>query len=332
MTKPVIGRSKHEIIHHAVTLDGVMKPKYYLDFQGGVRNDGNILLHGIRASMKKPSRYEKLLERVADHWQGESCLAALRERHIPTLASILAKRLVKSKKDLSLWHPSQRTLVKQFAMMPTKDRILLATEYLQRHPPPPTFEEQTRKKLIDNPWGHVFALDTTYPGANLYDGNMGEFYLDFQKPFAGDGAAEAMTAAKLVWRPMAPWSRRKVLPFVLDDLSKLGPALVKLAASQGMAFKVDSDVMGRWNKKYSAIYVAKGDLRLAKMADPGCVYEVVGIPPGQAILFDKATDYCGLIAEYKAHGTTLYGVSVWERFYAVELEDVAFSKSPEIAV
>lgn len=228
-----------------------------------------------------------------------------------------------------------RQQVAAFRKLPLKERRALAADFYKRNPPLKTVEERIAEEKAENPWLHVLCGDTNGPGSNFYDGIEGEVFLRALKD-------------EIIWDVLPPWMRRKILPFALTSLAEVPKALIALAASRKMAFKLDAEMLTteKWHNPFGRVFVPKGDRRLWVCADmPGHVHEVEGLKGGQGLLFPKVDAdekpnfnltniHTGMLMQsFKERGKEMsYGLSMWGPFYAVEIEDRRFEREPFIRI
>jgi hypothetical protein len=175
----------------------------------------------------------------------------------------------------------------------------------------------------DNPWWKVFIPDQATASTTICDVGLGEYTL-------------VRSGGGLAWKPAAPWQFRGSAPFCLTSLTEIPAALIELATAQRLAFKVRSKELSDWSRKYACVMVPRGDRRLEVVAtQPENCHEVPGLAHGYGFLFD-ASDHEGngrLTQEVGEEGLEeSYGLSVWGRFYAIEIEESPYEREPLIKV
>jgi hypothetical protein len=273
-------------------------------------------------------RFDKLLGRIP-----------LVSRDPAVLVETVKKLLVPSDPG-GYWDHRLKRTAEAWKKLPLKERRALAADWFKRHPPLKTVEESIAEEKLANPWLHVLIQDTNGAGSNFYDGLCGEVFL---RPII---RATKEKDDLYLWEVLPPWMRRKILPFAFTSMAEVPKALIALAASRKMAFKLDAKKLapGEWHNPFGRVFVPKGDLRLSVCADsPEHVHEVDGLPGGQGLLFPKVEEkpnfnctniYAGLLMQsYEERGKeTFYGLSMWGPFYAVEIEDTRFEREPLIPV
>jgi hypothetical protein len=142
---------------------------------------------------------------------------------------------------------------------------------------------------------------------------------------------------QIFWKARGPLTKYTFVTPVFQSLAEISGALVKLAMGLKLAFRVSAEDLAKSRERYGRVFMAKGDRRAAHLAGkPENAHEVDGLPYGTVLLFDQEfAEDNGRISErqldFLRHGAAReFGVSIWGRFYAIEIDQPSFDRDPRI--
>lgn len=217
------------------------------------------------------------------------------EELVGTISHDVGMRPRRSRRD-GLW---------EFNRLAMSTRLATATEYVSCRE-----ETEKSKPAIYN----ALYVDQNSPESNGYDAQHGEWNL------------VSVANGHFRWEATPVNRARSSVCFSTTDLSDVYPALLKLAMGLHTAFFIsERDVLPHG---FRTVIVAPGETRFRKC---GPNYEASGVPAGTALLFQGEPWDNGRVVIWSDHGTDRYGITVWGRFFAVQI-DSGFQSSHAISV
>jgi hypothetical protein len=200
---------------------------------------------------------------------------------------------------------SRRDDLWEFNRLAMKTRLAMATEYV-------SYREETEKNKPA--LYHAFYTDTNVPGSNYYDAAHGEWNLI------------STANGHFRWEATPINRRMSSVSFSSTTVDAFYPALIKLAIGLHAAFLIsERDVLPRG---FRAVIVSPGEKRFREC---GPNYEAAAVPDGTVLLFHGEPEENGRIVIWPDGGTDRYGITVWGKFFAVQI-DSGFQSSYAISV